>query len=358
MFPRPKPKTKDSKNKSKHGSSTAPTTSADVCPENLAFLWSIDTIEPNEGEARQKYLKVGSSKGSNIAKLWFPPTQRAQFKRLTDGKLYRWCMGESTRCEDDERPGARHDVASVFFQPRQDNFVVTQLDCTRYNVAEATSGWGYIKFDHLADGLSAVDFVAERFGLAAPAHNCPWMPQVLPRVYDYETSPYVREYHGPSGGLCGKLSLLIGMAAFSVEEEYAEEIISSSFGFGSWTKHSHKEGIGRYQYRGAVVSIYLDPAAVGVTEKHLKALERGKYGPIWEVDAPSSSSYTTEANPTEISQHNLVATVPRSVGQVLFTSYSLPTTTPSTMYPSGPSNYDSPQPAYEEDEEDIYNAED
>jgi hypothetical protein len=49
------------------------------------------------------------------------------------------------------------------------------------------------------------------------------MPQVLPEVYNYDSKyTLAKEYIGPTGGLCGKLSILIGLAAFSTGEEDAE----------------------------------------------------------------------------------------------------------------------------------------
>jgi hypothetical protein len=71
------------------------------------------------------------------------------------------------------------------------------------------------------------------------------MPQVLPEVYDYDTkSPKVPVYTGPSGGLCGRLALLIGMAAFSAAEDQAEACVSRCFMFGEWLRHNFEIGIG------------------------------------------------------------------------------------------------------------------
>jgi hypothetical protein len=55
-----------------------------------------------------------------------------------------------------------------------------------------------------------------------------------------------------------------------------------------------------YEERIVVVKIYHDPEATQVTGAHLKALERGSYGPILAVSPPTAASKTisTKSNPT------------------------------------------------------------
>jgi hypothetical protein len=101
-------------------------------------------------------------------------------------------------------------------------------------------------FNSLAPGLSYIEPAAgSKLTLFAPADNRTWMPQVLPEVYNYDSkSPRAKEYKGPSGGLCGRLSVLIGMAAFSAEEEDAENIVQTCFGWQRWVEHDAEIGIG------------------------------------------------------------------------------------------------------------------
>jgi hypothetical protein len=231
-----------SKHTSKQEGSTAQGAAVDTMPRNFGFLWSIDPVMPIYEKKAPDFLKVGPSKGNNIARLWFPPTYLNQFRRQY-GNLYRWRMGKSEQVEDIGRPKDKYDIASVFFQARQDNFVVTNVNCARRDVETEDHGWGYVQFHHLKGNVSEVDFVGSHFGLAAPACGSTWMPQVLPKVYDYETrGPRARE---TSGGLCGKLAILIGMAAFSAEETNAEAVVSQYFGLDTWKHHQYDTGIGR-----------------------------------------------------------------------------------------------------------------
>ena len=220
-----------------------------VMPEKLGFLWSVDSIEIVDDEKHLPRLRsVGSIKGNDIANFWFPPNRAKMFKRRP-GNLYRWRMGESQRLENYTRPDKKFAVTSLFFQAKQNNFVAINKDCTRCDVAEETFGWSYIGFEHYSGNLSEVVIGGEKSELAAPADGSSWMPQVLPHVYNYDAkSPRAKPPPGASGGLCGSLSLLIGMAAFSAPENYAEDIVSRCFGFRQWKNHTYKIGIGRTYY--------------------------------------------------------------------------------------------------------------
>jgi hypothetical protein len=248
MFSKEKVKNKrgGQKHRFKSTTSAQSTISTNELPEDFGFLWSIDPLVATYDEKYpRRYLGVGSSKGNDVARLWFPPNRAKMITRRT-GNLYRWSMGESQLVDDMPRPEKKVEVASVFFQAKQDNFVATLKDCTQHNIVDEDVGWSYIGFRHNSGNLSEVDVGGERFLLAAPADGSSWMPQVLPKVYNYDTkSPSAREFRGAPGGLCGRLSLLIAMAAFSAEVNHAEAVVSHCFGVGEWRKHQFATGIGR-----------------------------------------------------------------------------------------------------------------
>lgn len=84
-------------------------------PENLGFLWSVDSIEVvNDGKHQPRVLTVGGASGNDIARLWFPPNRAKMFKRHP-GNLYRWRVGESQLLENSTRPGKKFAVTSLFF---------------------------------------------------------------------------------------------------------------------------------------------------------------------------------------------------------------------------------------------------
>jgi hypothetical protein len=256
MFSKDKGKSKkrrDSKSTSKSGTSAQPTIASSAEPENLGFLYQIDALETSYDEKHpRRILSVGGSKGNDIAKLWFPPIRKQQFKRRP-GHLYRWPgEEESEKLEGDERPEnlKKFQVASVFFQAKQDNFLAVFKDCAKYDIADEDYGWSQIGFhrqNHPNFGiLSEVDIGTESPILVAPADGSSWMPQVVPEVYNYDTkSPSATKFKGHPGGLCGKLSLLIAMAAFSAPVNAAEDVVSKYFGYKTWEKHLFETGIGR-----------------------------------------------------------------------------------------------------------------
>jgi hypothetical protein len=235
---------KDNKSTSKSTASTQPTISTDEEPENLGFLYTIDALEATYDEKHPPRFHTVSSKGSNdVAHLWFPPNRAKMFKRHK-GNIYRWRAEKSLWLEGYRRPEKHFEVASVFFQARQDNFLAVSKDCTKCDIADEIPGWTQIGFHHNSRYMSEVDIVGERDLLAAPADGSSWMPQVVPEVYNYDKNPEVG-FTGEPGGLCGKLSLLIAMAAFSAEVHYAENVVATCFRFGIWKRHQFEIGIGR-----------------------------------------------------------------------------------------------------------------
>jgi hypothetical protein len=250
MFkPRPRSsKRKGQKGTSKSGTSAQQTISSDEEPENFGFLYQIDALETIYDERHQpRILKVGGSKGNDIARLWFPPTRTSQFKRRA-GNIYRWPgEEESEKLEGDQRPEnlRKFQVASVFFQAKQDNFLAVFKDCVKHDIAGEDFGWSQIGFHHRPGFMSDVDIGGEKDLLAAPADDSPWMPQVVPEVYNYDTKSPSAGFTGRPGGLCGRLSLLIAMAAFSAPVSHAENIVSKCFGYKTWEPHTFRTGIGR-----------------------------------------------------------------------------------------------------------------
>jgi hypothetical protein len=121
-----------------------------------------------------------------------------------------------------------------------------------------------------------------------------------------------------------------------------------------------------------VVTIYLDPDAEGVTTGHLKAFERGKYGPIFSPKQSQPSSYThlpttipsTYGDPNAVPRGYSYQLPANPSGYAASGGYAVP---PGYQFPSGyapPSGHNAPsgyattpmiQPStniYDEDDED------
>jgi hypothetical protein len=235
---------KDQKSTAKSGSSAQTTISTELEPQNLGFLYTIDALEATYDDKHpERMLMLGGKTGNDVAHFWFPPNRAKMFRRH-NGNLYRWRAEETQLLEGFQRPEKKFEVASVFFQTRTDNFLAVFKDCTKYNISEGDLGWSQVGFHHNHGLVSEVDLAGEHDQLAAPADGSSWLPQVIPEVYNYDKNPTAKRV-GESGGLCGKLSLLIAMAAFSAEESYAENVVSKCFRHGVWKKHQFDTGIGR-----------------------------------------------------------------------------------------------------------------
>ena len=114
------------------------------------------------------------------------------------------------------------------------------------------------------------------------------------------------------------------------------------------------------------MTIYLDPDAQGVTAAHLKAFERGKYGPIFASKQGQQSTATQQAPsythlPTTTSMnYSIPSAVPRGFsypiptspsGYASSTGYQVPSGYPA---PSGhpiPSGYTTRPNIYDENDE-------
>lgn len=238
---------KDHKGTHKPGNPAQTTTSTSVKAEDLCFLYTIDVLKPKYDEKYpQRFLMINGKTGNDVAHFWFPPNRAKMFER-ENGNVYRWRPEETRLLKDFPRPEKKVEVASVFFQARQDNFLAVFRDCAKYNISEGDLGWSQIGFHHNPGFVSEVDIAGQFDLLAAPATGSSWMPQVIPEVYDYDRNMAAR-FDGESGGLCGKLSLLIAMAAFSAEERNAENVVATCFRGGMWKKHQFSPGIGRMSH--------------------------------------------------------------------------------------------------------------
>ena len=81
--------------------------------------------------------------------------------------------------------------------------------------------------------------------LAAPAPPH-WIRLLLPCVYDYQpisdNDGHPTEQPPRSGGLVGKLPLLIGLAAFSAHPAELVSTLTQCIRPNRWISHSHQSG--------------------------------------------------------------------------------------------------------------------
>jgi hypothetical protein len=87
--------------------------------------------------------------------------------------------------------------------------------------------------------LSCLDFAGGEPRLAAPG-NPSWVDELLPKVYDYQATS--TSSLPVSGGLCGKLALILSLLAFSCHPNYLEGVLYYSFGRGDYRPHNCPTG--------------------------------------------------------------------------------------------------------------------
>ena len=199
----------------------------------------------------------------------------------------------------DQFLGQIHSTATIFTQnPDTPHLLVVPFDARTTHVYQNPGGWRPLVFCHLRIGntqrtYSAVLANGDRQHIAAPGSRH-WMPQLLPRVYDYQNgSPRIQ------AGLVGSIPLLIALAAFSAPPNFLTEVLTNCLRPGQWRSHQYQYPAGRelvrsmflvrssslrpdIAERGMVVTIFFDHTNPhGSDRVLLNRLERGDFGPFY-----------------------------------------------------------------------------
>ncbi|KAL8702896.1 MAG: hypothetical protein Q9201_003930 [Fulgogasparrea decipioides] len=181
---------------------------------------------------------------------WAPPNRKNAYHRNnTRAELFRWIGGrvQVPAANDVSRQrkldAYQYAVATVFTQfPDTDHLLAVPFHAETRNVDEVYGGWKVLSFNHVQHGtnrtLSQVDLAGDQARLAAPGSG-EWMPQLLPRIYDYDSN--LTPDRTTSAGLVD------------------------------------------FQGRGMVVTVYRDPAnPKGSTKANLDRLQDGYFGPFYQ----------------------------------------------------------------------------
>ncbi|KAI9676337.1 MAG: hypothetical protein M1817_000494 [Caeruleum heppii] len=244
----------------------------------ISFLFEICPIEYTDDP---RYPRIEGQQG-----LLWPSRHRRAFREVMNQprQLYRWENGIVTPVGSTD-PARSVDLthfrtASIFAHAETSHLLVVMIDCTQQHVAHCAQGdWKLLSFRHLPNGMSYLDPVGELPHLAARAVR-PLIPELLPSVYQY---PHRYENEPPPAqrGLCGRLPLLLALAAFSGSEDQLDNILTSYLDFGTWYG-PHNDDHGRTVDRGMRIRVWLDPCnRPGSTRSILKDLEQGEYGAFY-----------------------------------------------------------------------------
>jgi hypothetical protein len=221
-------------------------------PPGFGFIWSVDDLEtnyPDRIEPRYNTMSTTSIANDRVKPYWLPPNHRDHYKIKREGNLYRWDTEGSKRVPQFSRKTlSLYSTASVFIQARQDNFLVIDQDCRERDVVELDCGWSQLGFNHhMSSGLSEARFYGRDHPyLAAPANGSTWMPQVVPATYNRPIAgPRRCEVLPPlTGGLCGRLAIILALVAFSADVASVERVIANGFRLGRWLEQDVPVGIG------------------------------------------------------------------------------------------------------------------
>ncbi|KAI9682461.1 MAG: hypothetical protein M1829_000253 [Trizodia sp. TS-e1964] len=216
---------------------------------------------------------------------WRPATTTNRFT-ITSSQLYLWQDGITSRIYEQDQLAlyGRYHTFTVFVDRLPQSLLAVHCDVTKVDVNQLERGWSRIGFDHLPNNISFVEspaFDYER--LAAPADGASWFPQLVPHQFNWK--PQYDHVEGDavpvSGGLAGRLSLLLALALLSGIPERSEWIVENCFRRGWWIPHPFITDVdeGRTAERGVIATVYLDPQ--GSSEDTLRRFELAEFGAIF-----------------------------------------------------------------------------
>jgi hypothetical protein len=154
--------------------------------------------------------------------LWLPPTKREAFTAIADTNWHYWYEGTVHNVPIPNREHIKpYRTSSIFWSHERQAFLQIPCDCTEIDEEEAMGGhnqdvpvtWSRISFHNEIRGnrcLSLIGYGHEMNSLGARGSPS-WMPELLPDVYQYQGAQQKETCQ-----LAGDLSVLLGLAAFSI----------------------------------------------------------------------------------------------------------------------------------------------
>ncbi|KAL8717070.1 MAG: hypothetical protein Q9181_008362, partial [Wetmoreana brouardii] len=271
-------------------------------PSDISCLVLYEPLEPNYNE---QPIRKGTMGGN---RLWAPPNRKNAYHRnTTPPKMFRWIGGrvQVPASNDVSRQrkldGYRYAVATIFTQwPDTDHLLTVPFDAEKRDVSEEPGGWKILRFNHIPRQgtqwayYSSVNVAGDQQRLAAPGSPL-HMPQLLPKIYDYEPT-LSSSQDRQSAGLIGNLPILFALAAFSASPQRLSQVLTSCMKPNRWQAHTSPQGRKFYCYydtiivnisegfrgRGMVVTVFYDLAnPKGSTKTNLDLLQNGYFGPFY-----------------------------------------------------------------------------
>lgn len=260
-------------------------TTLTALPEELTFCFSIQSITPDYSV--QMPLQSGHPDFS-----WIPLTENLAFEDLGTTGWFYWNNGRVQPVPNFAiTPVQEYDTVSMFWCNDRQAFMHVPYDCLEQSVNEAQQQdkplpWRGLSLHQRAcsDGgvvsLVGYQYESDTLGATGPSE---WMHELLPDVYQYYGVPH---YQG-SGRLAGKLSILLGLIAFSRPPEEMFEAIRESFRkTAEGTRYSPHGGVGSGSMCNLDDVSYVTDALQGLTgAAYLSRSEFSQVcrGPRWRL---------------------------------------------------------------------------
>ena len=207
--------------------------------QNLSFYVRVEHLEPNYQAQAIRHGPHG---------YWSPPNIRTGFNSRSV-HLFRWRGGVMTAVAANDPVGntlhQAYSTATVFTQnPDTPHLLVVPFNAQTTHAYQNPGGWRPLCFHHVRMGTThfAYSYVSangDRQHIAAPGSRH-WMPQLLPRVYDYQTGSQRIQ-----AGLVGSLPLLIALAAFSAPPAFLVPVLTHCVQPLRWQAHQWQYPAGR-----------------------------------------------------------------------------------------------------------------
>jgi len=228
----------------------------------LSFIFIVNSLSTNEDP------RNGGILPDNEGGRWVPPVFARGFYRQNPGSVYRWNGGHITRLDgyawhhmpipadarneaasgivaDPNRyPLERYSAATVFFANPFMKYRTATGDATARDLYQEGEIWHHLRFHHvgLYRNISYVDHAGSEDYVAGASSMCPWHKQLIPQAYESQDE----DERFLSGGLAGKLSLLIALVAFSCSADELDIVLlrDGAWRNRNWIRHDRRTGSG------------------------------------------------------------------------------------------------------------------
>ncbi|KAI9858873.1 MAG: hypothetical protein M1824_004038 [Vezdaea acicularis] len=258
-------------------------------PDRLSFYFSVETVDLNRNDPAA-YATSIPGHGD-----WVPP--RSKSALIGSGETwYRWDRGTTTQLTEFDLPQVKphlelYEEATMMHDDGYEKLWLIPMDAKTTNVSDLYgegADWKSMSFVQKEDpdGIvySWVGYMGGSARLPVPASSS-WDDQLIPDMpygwrdeYGYK-SANSRSQPQPGNGLCGSISVLLCLAAFSCPEHELTQTLKDSFKYREWVRHARVHD--RNGKKGKIARVFSDPWNPAMSKTVFKDIGQGNYGPVF-----------------------------------------------------------------------------